>query len=94
MQRLLSEKNSPKSAIFLQLCDILKCATSQMHRKLKKTQYGTKNLSKGAKSSVRVFADIQNFALRARHSHGSSINKISARDKLSDVRVQHLLVID
>ena len=37
-----------------------------MHRKLKKkTQYGTKNLSKGAKSRVRVLADIQNFALRA-----------------------------
>ena len=33
------------------------------------TQYGTKNLSKGAKSRVRVFAEIQNFALRARHSH-------------------------
>ena len=30
----------------------------------KKTQYGTKNLSKGAKSRVRVLADIQNFALR------------------------------
>ena len=34
--------------------------------KAKKTpQYGTKNLSKGAKSRVRVFADIQNVALRA-----------------------------
>ena len=38
------------------------CATSQMHRKLKKTQYGTKNLSKGAKNGVQVFADIHNFA--------------------------------
>ena len=38
-----------------------KCATSQMHKKLKKkTQYGTKNLSQGVKSRVRVFADIQN----------------------------------
>ena len=36
-----------------------------MHRKLKKTQHGTKNLSKGAKSRVWVLADIQNFALRA-----------------------------
>ena len=37
-----------------------------MHRKLKKKiQYGTKNLSKGAKSRVRVLADIQNFALSA-----------------------------
>ena len=43
-------------------------ATPQMHRKLKNPKHGTKNLSKGAKKMVRVFADIQNFALRARHS--------------------------
>ena len=44
-----------------------------MHRKLKKTQYGTKNLSKGAKSRVGVFADLQNFALRAWHSPCSTL---------------------
>ena len=36
-----------------------------MHRKPKKPQCGTKSLSKRAKSRVRVFADTQNFALRA-----------------------------
>ena len=36
----------------------------------KTTQHGTKNLSKGAKSRVRVFADIQNFALCAHCVHG------------------------
>ena len=41
-----------------------------MHRKLKKPQYGTKNLSKGAKSRVWVLADIQNFALCAHCVHG------------------------
>ena len=45
-----------------------------MHRKLKKKpQYRTKNLSKGAKSRVRVFADIQNVTLRARHSLSSAL---------------------
>ena len=38
----------------------LNMATSPL---LTKPRYGTKNLSKGAKSRVRVFADIQNFAL-------------------------------
>ena len=41
-----------------------------MLRKLKKPWYGTINLCKGAKTSVRVFADIQNFALRACNSLG------------------------
>ena len=36
----------------------------------KKTQYGTNNLSKGAKSRVRVFAGIQNFPLRVHCVHG------------------------
>ena len=36
----------------------------------KKPLYGTKNLSKGAKTRVRVLADIQNFALRAHCVHG------------------------
>ena len=30
----------------------IQMVTPQMHRKLKKPQYGTKNLSKGAKSRV------------------------------------------
>ena len=35
-----------------------------------KPWYGTKNLGKGAETRVRVFADIQNFALRAHCLHG------------------------
>ena len=41
-----------------------------MLRKLKKPWYGTKDLCKGAETRVRVFADIQNFALRAHCVHG------------------------
>ena len=40
-----------------------------MHTKLKKSRHGTNSLWKGAKTSVRLFAGIQNFAQRARHSH-------------------------
>ena len=36
-----------------------------MHKKLKKSYYGTTNLRKRAKTRVRVVTDIQNFALRA-----------------------------
>ena len=43
----------------IQICHILNAWEA------KKPLYGTKNLSKGAKTRVRVFADIQNFALRA-----------------------------
>ena len=46
----------------IQICHVLNAWEA------KKPLYGTKNLSKGAKTRVRVFADIQNFALRAWHS--------------------------
>ena len=41
-----------------------------MHRKLKKLQHGTKTLWKGAKSRVRVFVDMQNFARHVHCVHG------------------------
>ena len=50
--------------------DNSKYATPQMHRKLKKPNVVQKNLWKGAKTRVQVFADIQNFALRAHCMHG------------------------
>ena len=43
----------------IQICHVLNAWEA------KKPLYGTKNLSKGAKTRVRVLADIQNFALRA-----------------------------
>ena len=48
----------------IQICHVLNAWEA------KKPLYGTKNLSKGAKTRVRVFADIQNFALRAHCVHG------------------------
>ena len=48
----------------IQICHVLNAWEA------KKPLYGTKNLSKGAKTRVRVLADIQNFALRAHCVHG------------------------
>ena len=52
--------------LFLNGCLLLCPHNTQAHEaKVKKPQYGTNNLSK---TRVRVFADVQTFALRAQHS--------------------------
>ena len=56
---------SGQQRVTIQMCHIPNADEAK-----KNPQYGTKNLSRGAKSRVRVLADIQNFTLRAHCMHG------------------------
>ena len=64
----------------IQICHVLNAWEA------KKPLYGTKNLSKGAKTRVRVLADIQNFALRAHCVHGIPHVPTTTRPKTPPLR--------
>ena len=59
MQFTFQNGQESRKWLTIQICHVLNAWEA------KKPLYGTKNLSKGAKTRVRVLADIQNFALRA-----------------------------